>query len=488
MGAGLVAASLIALPAKASDLRISARSAAEAYSLSAARSSSTTLTRRRLVQYLSLEWSDILAPKDPKERFRDPRDGQLQVVTQFRLRHAFGDFRSLSRGRARTLIDPEDNRQLDLLFAYLQGRRIARVLDFRIGRQLDPANLDFFAMDGLSVELSPPGPARRWIALGLWGGAQLRSDSPLGVASIAFESFDEDPDPARRPKERGYLLGAALSSRPLPELSLRAGMRRAFSSRHQERPEQGLPPEQDKLPAFSQGVEQSLLFSQISARALKRRIFFNGSASYDLARSTLSLARVSLTGVLLPGHRITLSWLRSLPVLDLDSIFSVFDIGAFQEGRLRYTWTPTQRWQLTAGVQLQARYDPQASLVEEPIAAYRASPGGLLSIDYRYRAHRGQLHNRVQTQGANWQLSQLARWDWTPHARPWGLELWVHHAQAQLGWRRHALSSALAGNLRLLSGIKLRGMVEIMSTETLRQSTRIFASLTFDAMIRGRDR
>lgn len=479
---------VLAPPAKASDLRISARSAAEAYSLSAARSSAPTLTRRRLVQYLSLEWSDILAPKDPSERYRDPRDGQLQVVTQFRLRHAFGDFRSLSRGRARTLVDPEDNRQLDLLFAYLQGRRIARVLDFRVGRQLDPAKLDFFAMDGLSIELSPPGPAREWIQLGLWAGAQLRSDSPLGIASIAFESFDEDPDPARRPKERGYLLGASLSSRPLRELSLRVGMRRAYSSRRQDRPEQSLRPEQDELPAFSQGVEQSLLFSQLSARALQRRLFFNASASYDLARSSVSLARLSATGVLSPGHRLTLSWSRSLPVLDLDSIFSVFDLGAFQEGRLRYTWTPTQRWQLTAGMQLQARHDPQASQSDEPIAAYRGSPGGIVSIAYRYRGHRGQIHNRIQTQGANWQLSQLARWDWTPHARPWGIELWVHHAQAQLGWRRHALSSAVAGNLRLLSGIKLRGMVELMSTETLRQSTRIFASLTFDAMIRGRDR
>lgn len=464
--------------AHASDLRVSARSAAEAYSVTAARSGLPSMTRRRLVQYLGLEWQDILPPEDRRNRRRDPQKGQLRVFTQLRLEHAFGDFREGATGRARVLIDAQQNRQLDLLFGYLEGRRIGRVLDFKLGRQLDFAQLDFFAFDGLALTLSPPGRARRLVSLVLWGGLQVRSDSPLGAGGVVFEPLDAYEDPIRRPRERGYLLGVAVASRPTHWLKARAGMRRAFGRTTMERPEQELDPAAAGLSAFSQGVEQSLAFAQLSAFAPNRRFFFNGSASYDLARRDLSLTNLSATFRVAPRHRLRLTWIRTLPLLDLDSIFSVFDVGAFQEGRLRYAWTLAPGWELASRMHLRHRGDPQAQ-TSQPLGW-----GGALSLALQKRHHAASIHTRVHSEAKTWQVSTLARWGYAPTKARWSLDLWIHHAQAMLKTRRYALSGAISGQVRLFSGVAIRGLVETLTSKELRQSTRVFASLVMDSTLR----
>lgn len=436
------------------------------------------MTRRRLVQYVGLDWQDILPPRDPKRHRREPEDGQLRLVTQFRLEHGFGDYREKAVGRARVLIDAQQDRQVDLLLGYLEGRRIARVLDFRLGRQLDAANLDFFAFDGLAIELSPPGSARRYLTLSVWGGQQVRSDSPLGAAGVVFESLDESLEPAKQPRERGYLLGAALSTRALPWLFARAGMRRAFSRRWRAAPEQQLDPAVQGLSAFSQGVEQSLAFAQVSAFTPNRRVFFNGTTSYDLARRSLALTNLALSIRLAPGHRLRASWIRSLPVLDLDSIFSVFDIGAFQEARLRYAVEFGSRWELATRMHLRHRNDPQNQEFSS------TGVGGAVSAALRLREHRGSLHTRVHHQDQQWQLSSLGRWSWMPKKARWSVDLWVHHAQAMLHTRRFAFSGALSAQVRLFSGVALRGLVETLTTEQIQQSTRVFGALTMDANLR----
>lgn len=446
--------------------------------MTAARSETPSISRRRLVQYVGLSWQDILAPKDKQSRRRDPEDGQLGVVTQLRLEHAFGDFRSAASGRARTLLNLREGRQLDLLYAYLEGRKIARVLDFRIGRQLDPAQLDFFALDGLSLSVSPPGVARRYLKLTLWGGAQVRSDSPLGWANIAFEAPDEFLDPRTQPKERGYLLGAAVSTRPRSWISARAGVRRAFRSMSQVDPNQVLIDPDPQLPAFSSGVEQSLTFAQLSVRSPNRRVFFNAAASYDLIMRELSLADLALSAQPAPKHRLRLSWLRTTPILDLDSIFAIFDRGAFQEWRLRHAWTIDQRWQLATQVQVRNNQDPQASKAQAP------GVGAAMSGALQLRHHRATLHTRMHRQNQRWQLSGLAQWQWQPKGSSWSVDLWVHHAQALMERRRHALSGALSANYRLFSGVSVRAMVETLTNQDVRQSTRVFGALTMDANLR----
>ena len=464
--------------ANASDLRVRASSMAEAYMV--AGPEGVLLARRRLVQYLQLDLSDILGPTDPRSRFRAPEDGQLRVVSQFRIQHGFGEWREDARGRAETLLDLREDRQLDLLFGYLEGRQLGDVLDFRIGRQLDPAQVDWFAMDGASITLSPPGRFRDWASADIWGGWQLRARSPLGAARIAFEGTDTSLD-EDAPPERGFLLGAALSTSPIPQLRLRGGYRRAFASLRQGDPTTDVASQLTEVPAFSGGVEQELLFGQLRITALSGKLELNSAVNYELATGRIQLARAELVATLGPRHALTAEWLRSVPVFDLDSIFSVFQAGAFTEGRLKHRWRLAPAFHVIGVGHLRYRDDPENA--KNSILG----GGGTLTFGYFRSELQASLMSRMHVE-ADWtQWTQLLRFDWSPSRSRWSTGLQFHQAVAQNDRApRPQAEGALAwtGSVQLYEGIHLRAIAEELISTQLRHSLRVFGALTFDANLR----
>src|SRR5690606_38555012 len=89
----------------------------------------------------------IVAP-GPEPRRQQLVDGQLEIVASMRLRQEFGDFLSAAGPDSGPVLESVDGRQIDLMFGYLQGRRIGGFFDFRAGRQFESSGLDWYAFDG----------------------------------------------------------------------------------------------------------------------------------------------------------------------------------------------------------------------------------------------------------------------------------------------------------------------------------------------------
>ena len=106
------------------------------------------LSRRRLVQYVNLGVYELLPPRKPTQLRRAYEDGQLHLVTSMRLRSDFGSYVRRGDDYAARLVQSMDGRQIDVLFAYLEGQNLGGMVDVRAGRQFEMSGLDFFAFDG----------------------------------------------------------------------------------------------------------------------------------------------------------------------------------------------------------------------------------------------------------------------------------------------------------------------------------------------------
>lgn len=441
----------------------------------------TLWARRRLVQYLSLELSDILPPRDPSLRFRPIEEGQLRVVTQFRVQHGFGRFREAAKGPAGRLLDLREDRQLDVLIGYIEGTQLGGVLDLRLGRQMDPANVDFFAMDGLMLRLGPPGAWRPYAQLELWGGSQVRAQSPLGLSGASFEGLGNDLGDARAPEERGYLVGAALLTQPRSWWFARFGYRRAFASQARTRIDQNSAVLADPPSAFAGGVEQSLLFAQGRVTDRRSHISLNGSASYELASLRLTLAEGSLQWMPSSKHRLAFTALRTVPVLDLDSIYSVMFVGAYSQLALRYTWRDPRGIQVTVQPYTRRRNDPAA-----PRNAAQGV-GGSIGAGIGPASSRIGVRSEFYREALWTQWSNLLRWDLIGQNTRWTGALQLHYALAHRGRIRqleHETALALTADLRLYEGVRIRALFEEMTSTRIRHSFRIFGALSFDANLR----
>jgi hypothetical protein len=69
------------------------------------------------------------------------------MVASMRLRHDFGVFVN-DAGPSDSSLRSVDGRQIDLMYGYLQGRKLGGFLDFRAGRQFETSGLDWYVFDG----------------------------------------------------------------------------------------------------------------------------------------------------------------------------------------------------------------------------------------------------------------------------------------------------------------------------------------------------
>ena len=382
-------------PVAAYEFEIRARTYGQAEELRSIRfvGGSLLLASRRFTQTLALSIWDIGRPSriwrlyDPTpEKRRGPR---ISFQTYLRLDHDFGEWvtgdidlgsRSLS---AVDVIPELENQslQLDVLYGYLSAEDLLDGhLDLHLGRQVGTDALDWYAMDGLTARVSS---RRLRLAGELFGGFLVRESSPLGTGTFEPDGtsgaecqeyaegaapgtgvwqpidlgFRTDTNPFRSDVEvcpqREELMptfGGAVELTGLRRLNARLSYRRAMSpttgligaADRLDNPDVGLyPDESGQAPAW--GVNQERL--ALSARApfdlgRGRTIQAHAAARYSLLHSLVDEAYAG--GRLRWGAESIepeVAWV--FPTFDGDSIFNVFSIQPYVEGRL--TWEHARR-------------------------------------------------------------------------------------------------------------------------------------------------
>jgi hypothetical protein len=183
-GVVLVAMLCFALPVRAYDVELDAETLFRAYEVRAP-TSSTTWTRRRIVQDLELRLSEALAL--PRGDRPSPR---LHAVVQLRLSQDAGD---TCRDSGDRCFDASDARAastyqalavdgvLDAMLAYVDVTGMPGGFEARAGRQLWIDPVGFARIDGASARLAPTA----WLAVSAVAGLQVRATSVAGTS--AFE-------------------------------------------------------------------------------------------------------------------------------------------------------------------------------------------------------------------------------------------------------------------------------------------------------------
>ncbi len=340
--------------AQAAEIRLRSRTVGEGYMVRIPGRRDLLYTRRRLAQYVNLGVYDLLPPKDARRFHRDPKEGQLEIVTSMRLRHDFGTFQRGGLNPSATLIDTTDGRQIDLLYGYLQGRNIARWVDFRVGRQFEMSGLDWFAFDGGWLRVRTPAH----LAIEAFGGFEVK-----GTHRFGGPDFELDGD-AGTPANRAVspMLGAAVALAGFSTVSARLAYRRVFTPAALAR-DIAL---DDGDRGLSSGVDQEIVSASISMRLADGQLNPFLSARYNLGTVQLDDVAVGAHWALTDMHALRVQYLRIRPSFDLDSIFNVFALQAFNDVRASYSVRPDRRWTIEARGRLRLFEQQSTSRSEEP--------------------------------------------------------------------------------------------------------------------------
>jgi hypothetical protein len=386
---GATGAALGGFPASvaAYELEISARTIGQGYQLRWLRpgEEDRLLNRRRFTQLVRLDVWNILAPAFDPDRPDAARRApfELYVSTSLRLDHDFGDYQrgliAYSNGGiaeedpALSIVGElgENNRALDVDWAYLGGRGLWGAVDFKLGRQLELEPLDWYAFDGLA--LTGHGPLG--LALTVRGGLENRSESlwgsplrePDGTSGAECRKVElggttwTPTDECAQRRALLPLVGAALEWQPRYHTSAHLSYRRTMSRTSDDFPA--------AAPAW--GLNQELVVASITTTPLP---WFSAEAAvrYDLA---LPGAGEQHAGVRLGrgDHAVRLSVGRIAPSFDLDSIFVVFAASPYREGRLALDlWPRRGAWRGFAAADLRWFDDGSVTGGGSVGAAYRS--------------------------------------------------------------------------------------------------------------------
>jgi len=283
------------------------------------------LSRRRLTQFLTLN-VDGLEPESWTAR-RDP--GRLGASVVLRFDTDFGRYAS-GAPQGRDAIGELDQQQVDVLEAALRGQGLARRLSFELGRQIHFDALDFYAFDGLRLDL------RLWqhLAVELVGGTEVRGERPLSAPIFEADGTSAgDHDPASQRAQNSALrptAGAAVVWRDWTSpFGARAAYRRSWSATAA-----GATPAlgEGAMPGSGVNAEHFVATADYTARFLSAE----AGARYNLLTGGWDRHEVSLrlTG---PGRQtVVLEEMYLMPTFDGDSIWNVFASGAFQDWRIRW--------------------------------------------------------------------------------------------------------------------------------------------------------
>ncbi len=401
-------------------------SIAQAYNLWTADPQAALVARRRVTNYLGLRIEDISL--GPRLRLDEPlARNELAVAIELRVDSDFGDYlcsvgrvtassplSCLDRTAGGVRTDPElGNHRPELLFAYVEGRRLGGWLTLRLGRQLTWDLLDLRGLDGLQISAQTPFH----VAIDAWGGLSQSGGLPIDPSLYVLDGTSRSPD--RRPDDPRQ---QSLSLQPtfgfsarltgLRDLQVRLSYRHTWSPTA-GRQAAGCPLGQSCAPAW--GSLEDRLAASAHGRLLDGRLQGWGAIRYDLLSGRLDEAQASLRTVLAGDasamargqHTLNLDYRYDVPTWDGDSIWNVFASDPYHHAGLRYAGrrtlsAPSMIRLRTARSELSwsiggygrmfvdiARATDAADAVASPTV--RPSAGGDASLQYR----RGSSHLRI---------------------------------------------------------------------------------------------
>ncbi len=441
--------------------------------------STALLSRRRLVQYVNLSVYELLPPKRMTDAHRAFEEGQLHLVTSLRLRHDFGSYLREGEDVEAETLRSVDGRQVDLLFAYLEGQNLGGLIDLRVGRQFEMSGLDFYAFDGAWSKVHLPVVP---IAVEAFGGLMVDGSQLFGLPTF-------EPDgTAGSPRDRAFspMAGAAISLDRIPWLDARAAYRRTWTPGALNR----VAIEEEGRDGLESAVDQEILSLSAAARLAKGRINPYTALRYNLGSARLDDVSAGLHLAMGPRQGVRLLYIRTIPAFDLDSIFNVFTNEAFEDIRVVFESRPSTRWRFAARSQNRIfREQETAELGTQPRRNVRLGVGG--GVTAAYRIPRFALRFDGYALGGEGGLRAGGSVDsrtmvaWNRLAidgRVYGLYYRDELTNARRGY---SLAVQAGLNVQLWRGIHLNLLGEELITNYYTSALRVLASLSVDWSLRA---
>jgi hypothetical protein len=459
--------------AQASEVRMMSRTVGEGYMVRMPGPEGALVGRRRLAQYVNLGVFGILPPREADEIRRDPRDGQLQIVSSMRLRHDFGTFTRQATGDAQRLLESLDGRQIDLLYGYFEGQNIARWIDFRAGRQFEMSGLDFYAFDGGWIRARTPAH----IAVEAFAGQQVDGTALFGFPTFELDGTQGTPADA----SNSPMVGAGFSLADVRFADARFAYRRTWSPAAVNRTVADVPGDS----GVGTVVDQELISASVSLRLADGRLAPFSAGRYNLGTNRVDDLSGGVAWALTEMHFVRAFYLRTIPSFDLDSIFNVFALEPFEDVRFVYEVRPGERWRIYARFQGRIFHAEETAELETPPELDRTFGGGG-GAGAAYQRRRFAMRLDAFGLGGDGGVRAGGSIDTRTHvlwdriaidARGYGL-----YYRDELVDDRRGYSVALqAGtNVHLAHGIYLNAVAEQLFTPFYRTAFRAFGSLSFD--------
>jgi hypothetical protein len=491
--AALLSMTALEREAAAAEVKVSARTIGEGYVVLAPGIDEPRLIRRRrLVQYINLGAYELLPPTEPGPNLdvwvRPPDRGQLEIVASLRLRHDFGQFVGQAGPDSTPLVEQLERRQLDLMYGYLQGRKLGGFLDFRVGRQFETSGLDWYVFDGGWARVHTPAH----LAVEVFAGQQVDGSRLFGYPSADLDgTAGTAADQARSP-----MIGAALALSELRWVHARVAYRRTFTpasiNRNLLEPTGSADGSTQPL---ASGVDQEFVSASIDMSLAKGKLAPFAAARMNLGTLRLDDLTVGTQVVISDMHTLRLQYLRTIPSFDLDSIFNLFTIQPFDDLRLVYQVRPSEAWTLLGRGSMRMFRNQTSAAGTEPEQRIALGWSGALAAAWRNRRFAARGDAFVQggegglQAGASLDSQVRVAWDRV------GLDLrsyftrYVPDGDETRGRDGWGWSIQTGAEVKIWEGIHVTVLVEELLTTSLRPAFRALGVFAVDWSFRvGRRR
>lgn len=500
-GFGLAAGFALLGPcaAHAAEVKMSARTIGEGYVVLAPDADEPrVLRRRRFVQYVELGVYELLPPTEPGADLdtwvRPPDKGQLELVASIRLRHDFGEFNNQAGPDSTPLVEQLERRQLDLMYGYLQGRKLGGFLDVRLGRQFEASGLDWYVFDGAWARVHTPAH----LALEAFAGQQVDGSRVFGYPNADLDgTAGTTADRARSP-----MIGTALALTNLRRVHARLAYRRTFTPGAEVGPLRGLNQglvepsgaNDGSTQPLAAGVDQEIVSGAIDLQLADGKLAPFAAARMNLGTLRLDQLALGSAFVISELHTLRVQYLRTQPSFDLDSIFNLFSVQPIDDLRVVYQVRPSLDWTLLGRANMRMfRNDPTAAI--EPARRVPLGFGGALAAAWRHR--RLALRGDAFVQGGEGGLQAGGSLDGQVRVA-WdrvGLDLrsyftrYVPDASETRGRDGWGWSVQTGAEIKVWEGIHLMVLAEELLTSAVRPAFRALGVLSVDWTFRvGRRR
>ncbi|MCA9657603.1 MAG: hypothetical protein KC486_04620, partial [Myxococcales bacterium] len=396
-----------------------------------------------------------------------------------RLRHDFGTYLRDGQDPAGQALRSMDGRQVDVLFAYLEGQNLGGFVDVRAGRQFEMSGLDFYAFDGAWSKIHLPVIP---LAVEAFGGMMVDGSQLFG-----FPTFETDGTNGT-PRDRAFspMAGAGVSIDRIRWLDARAAYRRTWTPHALNRGTV----DDDGAQGLASAVDQEILSFSAAARLAKGTINPYTALRYNLGTARLDDVSAGLHLAMGPRQAVRALYIRTIPAFDLDSIFNTFTNEAFEDIRVVFESRPSDRWILAARSQTRIFRDALTSdLMTPPSRATRLGVGGGATAAYRIPrfalrfdgyALGGEGGLRA---GGSVDTRTMIAWNRLAiDGRVYGL----YYRDEVLDARRgYSLAFQAGVNVQLWRGIHMNLLGEELITNYYTSALRLLASLSVDWSLRA---